>query len=269
MLTWRRPQRASSSTKVAAKVWVTCGSVMTGRISVTCLHGFSQHGDSWDELISLVPGRYRWLTPDLSGASPDSVAREVLEIWDREAVDRSHLVGYSQGGRIALYLATRHPDRLLTLTAIAAHAGLEGRERLARLAEDQALADRIESEGIDWFASYWAARPLFAGLARRGPSFLQRLDASRLRNQTGQLAAALRGLGQGAMLPFWDRLGEVEAPALILAGADDPRYIEFARRLARVLPHSQLAIVPGAGHAVHLEQPEAVAELLNRHLSNR
>jgi 2-succinyl-6-hydroxy-2,4-cyclohexadiene-1-carboxylate synthase len=235
---------------------------------VTCLHGFSQHGDTWEELAGLLPD-YRWLTPDLAATSLDEAVAEVLGLWDRAGVERSHLVGYSQGGRVALYLACSHPEKLLTLTTIGAHAGLEGEARTRRLEEDRALAERIERQGVEWFANYWAARPIFKGLARRGPAVVARLDAGRRNNYAARLAATLRGLGAGAVLPFWERLGAIQASSLVLAGADDPTYIAFARRLAAIIPRSRAVVVPGAGHAVHLEQPEATASLLSDHLSSR
>jgi 2-succinyl-6-hydroxy-2,4-cyclohexadiene-1-carboxylate synthase len=237
--------------------------------TVTCLHGFSQHGASWGELSALAGDGRRWLTPDLTATTLQETVDEVLELWARQGVSHSHLVGYSQGGRMALYLACTHPDRLLSLTAISAHAGLEDVARTARLREDLALADRIEREGVDWFASYWAARPLFRGLARRGPGFLERLDEDRRRNDAGRLAATLRGLGPGATPPFWDRLAAIGVRTLLLAGAEDQRYVAFAQRLARAIPLSRLEIIPDAGHAVHLEQPEATARLLEHHLSRR
>jgi 2-succinyl-6-hydroxy-2,4-cyclohexadiene-1-carboxylate synthase len=234
--------------------------------TVTCLHGFSQHGDSWDEVAALVPGSRRWLTPDLRATTLAGQAAEVLALWEHEGVERSHLVGYSQGGRVALRTAAAHPERLLSLTVIGAHAGLDDGARPARLAEDRALADRIEREGVDWFAAYWAARPLFAGLRRRGPAFLARLDAARRRNDAAHLAATLRGLGAGATEPFWDRLGRIDAPTLVVAGAEDGRYVELAARLRDAIPGAEVAIVPEAGHAVHLEQPVAFATLLAAHL---
>jgi 2-succinyl-6-hydroxy-2,4-cyclohexadiene-1-carboxylate synthase len=234
--------------------------------TVTCVHGFSQHGDSWDELRSLVPGARRWLTPDVTAATLAEAEAELLALWAREGVERSDLVGYSQGGRIALHVAAGHPGRLRTLTVIGAHAGFE-RDRDARLAADLALADRIERQGIDWFAAYWAGLPLFAGLAGRGPDFLERLDAGRRRNDPARLAAQLRGMGAGATEPFWDRLARIDAPALVVAGAEDERYVAFAQRLAGALPRARVAIVPAAGHAVHLECPDAAAALLADHLA--
>jgi 2-succinyl-6-hydroxy-2,4-cyclohexadiene-1-carboxylate synthase len=233
---------------------------------VTCVHGFSQHGDSWGELRSLVPGEHRWLTPDVEAATLGGAEAELLGLWEREGVERTDLVGYSQGGRIALFVAANHPDRVRTLTTIGAHAGFED-GRSARLAADLALANRIEREGIEWFATYWAGLPLFAGLARRGPAFLERLDASRRRNDPARLAAQLRGMGAGATEPFWDRLSRIDAPAMVIAGAEDERYAAFAGRLAAALPRARVAIVPNAGHAAHLEQPAAVAVLLADHLA--
>jgi 2-succinyl-6-hydroxy-2,4-cyclohexadiene-1-carboxylate synthase len=182
-------------------------------------------------------------------------------------VQRSHLVGYSQGGRIALRAACDHPQRLLSLTTIGAHAGFDDAQRARRRQEDLALADRIEGEGIDWFATYWAALPIFAGLARRGPAFLAQLDAARRRNDAAQLAAQLRGMGAGAVESFWDRLDRITTATLVMAGADDQRYVAFAHRLCGLIPRATIALVPGAGHAAHLERPAEVASLLGAHLS--
>ena len=78
-------------------------------------------------------------------------------------LERFALVGYSMGGRVALHVALAHPDRVTALALIGAQAGIDDpAERAERIAADEALADRIESDGIEWFAGYWADRPLFA-----------------------------------------------------------------------------------------------------------
>jgi 2-succinyl-6-hydroxy-2,4-cyclohexadiene-1-carboxylate synthase len=237
------------------------------KAALTCLHGFSQRGDSWDELAALVPGAYRWLAPDLQGTTMVEVEAELLDLWRREGVERTHLLGYSQGGRVALFVASRRPERLLSLATIGAHAGFEGEARRRRLAEDRALADRIEREGIDWFAAYWAALPMFAGLTARGKAVQARLDGARRSHHAARLAATLRGLGAGATEPFWDRLERIDVPTLLIAGAEDERYVAFGERLRAAISGSELAIVPEAGHAAHLEQPHAVAALLVAHLA--
>jgi len=246
-----------------AEGWAAGGRIET----ITCLHGFSQRGDSWDEVRTLVPGARRWLTPDIRATTLPEAEAEVLALWRRAGVERTHLLGYSQGGRVALWVAAAHPERLRTLTTIGAHAGFEDGVRERRADADEELADRIEREGIEWFATYWAARPLFAGQARRGAAFLERMDAARRRNDPGHLAATLRGMGAGAVEPFWDRLQRIDAPTLAVAGADDAPYVAFAHRLAEAIPSASAALVPGAGHAVHLERPAAFAGLLAAHLA--
>ena len=264
MQTASRPERASSSTNVAANACVAFWSLME---TVTGLHGFSQDGGSWHELAALAPGGYRWLTPDVDATGLAQAEAELVALWEREGVRRSHLVGYSQGGRIALRVACNHPERLLTLTTIGAHAGFEGEDRSRRQGEDRALADCIEHQGIDWFATYWAGLPIFAGLARRGPAVVEQLDAARRQKDPAHLAAQLRNMGAGAIEPFWNQLARITVPTLLVAGAEDERYVAFARRMHASIPDSVIAFVPGAGHAAHLERPDAVAALLAAHWS--
>ena len=233
---------------------------------LTLLHGFTQHGSSWSELASLLPA-VRIIAPDLGGTTMEDCERDLLEFWDREGVPRSHLAGYSMGGRLALFVATRQPGRLLSLTVISAHAGLEGEDRERRRERDEALAAEIESRGIEWFANHWSGLPLFAGLGRRGPGFQARVLEQRLQNSPEHLAAVLRGMGPGSAPSVWGELGSITIPALFIAGSEDGDYPELAERMAAAVPEGRAAIVPGAGHSVHLEDPKAAAGLLSTQLA--
>ena len=245
--------------------------------TLTLLHGFTQSGRSWDELASLLPG-YEILAPDLRGhgsnpapaAAPHTMEgceADLLQLWAERGVERTHLAGYSMGGRLALFLAVRHPERLLSLTTISAHAGIEGAAREERRRRDEELAARIEREGIEWFASHWSALPLFAGLARRGPEYVESVRRARLRNRADGLAASLRGMGQGVAPALWDRLGGLSVPSLFLAGARDPGYAEAVARMAALVPGARAEVLAEAGHSLHLEEPETAAALLSSHLS--
>jgi 2-succinyl-6-hydroxy-2,4-cyclohexadiene-1-carboxylate synthase len=85
-------------------------------------------------------------------------------------------------------------------------------------------------------------------------------------NTAAGLASSLRLAGQGAQEPLWHRLAELgrrEVPVLVLAGEDDARYVDQARRMAAAIgPTATVRLVPRAGHACHLERPEEVAEAL-------
>jgi pimeloyl-ACP methyl ester carboxylesterase len=90
------------------------------------------------------------------------------------------------------------------------------------------------------------------------------VHADRLRNHPLGLARALRGLGTGALSPLWDRLGAVGMPVALVVGERDEKFGAIAAQMASALPDAEVIVVPGAGHAVHLEAPEAVAEVIDR-----
>jgi 2-succinyl-6-hydroxy-2,4-cyclohexadiene-1-carboxylate synthase len=180
---------------------------------------------------------------------------------------RTHLVGYSMGGRLALHVAARRPERVASLLTIGAHAGLEEDARAGRVRGDEALAERIEKEGIEPFVDYWQSLPLFAGLSRRGDAYVAEVRAERLKNHVAGLACSLRGMGAGVMEPVWDDLKRVTAPCTFVAGQLDHGYVASARKLAASVPHGRVEIVPRAGHAVHQERPDAFARILANHLA--
>jgi 2-succinyl-6-hydroxy-2,4-cyclohexadiene-1-carboxylate synthase len=170
------------------------------------------------------------------------------------------LAGYSMGGRIALALALAAPSRVSRLTLIGASPGIADRgERRARRAADEALADRIEGEGIEAFVFSWSSSPLFAG---QPPAVAAAARAMRLSQSPAGLAAALRGLGTGVMAPLWDRLPSLSMPVDLVVGARDAKFRAIAEQMAAAVPQARLHVVAGAGHAVQLEAPRAMAALL-------
>lgn len=245
---------------------------------VTLLHGFTQSGRSWRELISHMPEGWRWIVPDLRGhgqtvtergapCSMGACADDLVALWEELDLGRTHLVGYSMGGRLALHVAARRPERLLSLLTIGAHAGIADDTRRGRIERDEALARRIETEGMESFVDYWGSLPLFAGIQRRGAAYVVQLRAERLRNHASGLACSLRGMGAGVMQPLWDDLGAVQVPCTFVAGRLDHDYVAAARRLAAGVPDGHVEVVPRAGHAVHLERPGAFARVLAGHLA--
>jgi 2-succinyl-6-hydroxy-2,4-cyclohexadiene-1-carboxylate synthase len=245
---------------------------------VTLLHGFTQSGRSWREVISLMPTGWMWIVPDLRGhgetqtkpgapCTMDACTADLEALWDHLGVESTHLAGYSMGGRLALHVAARRPQRILSLLTIGAHAGLEEDARDGRRRGDDALAQRIETEGLEAFVKYWSGLPLFAGIERRGPSFVAQVRAERMNNHVTGLADSLRGMGAGVMEPVWDELAHVPFRCTFVAGQLDHGYVASARRLASTVPNGSVEVVQRAGHAVHLERPEAFARVLADHLA--
>jgi 2-succinyl-6-hydroxy-2,4-cyclohexadiene-1-carboxylate synthase len=226
------------------------------------LHGFTQTRQSWRRTVAALGGRYRALAPDLPGhgqaaerrpASFAACAAYVRALAGQPCI----LVGYSMGGRIALHTALAVPGLVERLVLIGASPGLaDPAEREQRRRADETLAERIEAVGVAAFAEEWGAQALFAGQDERVAAAAH---ADRLRNTSQGLAAALRGLGTGVMTPLWDRLPQLGIPVTLVVGARDAKFRAIAERMATALPDARLHVVEGAGHAVPLERPDAVA----------
>jgi 2-succinyl-6-hydroxy-2,4-cyclohexadiene-1-carboxylate synthase len=232
--------------------------------TVVLLHGFAGTRHGWDLVADrLHPERYRPLALDLRGHGdaraerPITFAACVADVA-AAAPERFVLCGYSLGGRIALHIALAHPERVSRLVLVASTAGIEDPAlRADRREADDKLAADTERGTIEDFAERWVRQPLFAGTP---PAAAEHWRADLLRNDPAALAAVLRGIGPGAMEPLWDRLPELDGlPVTIIAGERDGRYAAIGRRLAAALPDARLLVVPGAGHGLLREAPQAVA----------
>lgn len=236
------------------------------RETIVLLHGFGGTRRGWDAVVArLNCERYRPLALDLPGhgeagaLQPVTIAACVEWVYALSPA-RFALAGYSMGGRVALHLALADPERVSRLVLVSCTAGIEDdEERERRRTADAALAERLEHEPFERFVADWRAQPLFAA---DPPEVNAAARADELRNEPTGLAAALRGIGAGAMPPVWDRLHELTMPAVVLAGERDARYRALGQRLADALPRGELRVVPG-GHTLLLENPAAVAEALS------
>jgi 2-succinyl-6-hydroxy-2,4-cyclohexadiene-1-carboxylate synthase len=236
--------------------------------TLVLLHGFTNTGSSWEAVAAALPERYRPLAPDIRGHGaagdlrPVSLAGFIGDVAALGGEDELQLAGYSMGGRLALHAAFALPGRVRSLVLIGASPGLaDPAERAARRAADEALAAEVETITIDQFAERWARTPVLAG---QPPAVLAAVTAQRLQNTPAGLAAALRGLGTGALPSLWERLGELVIPVELVVGERDAKFRATAERMAAALPDARVHVVPGAGHAVHLEDPVAVAEIIAR-----
>jgi 2-succinyl-6-hydroxy-2,4-cyclohexadiene-1-carboxylate synthase len=229
---------------------------------VVLAHGFTQTARSWDSFGQLL----RTQLPDVEivavdlpghGDAPPPADADLWQSAHRLVTvgGNGTYVGYSMGGRVALHAALAAPDTVERLVLIGATAGIDDPdERRTRREADERLAQRLETVGVPAFIDEWLANPLFAGLDEATA-----LRADRLRNTSAGLGASLRATGTGTQTPLWDRLDELDRPVLILVGEHDTKFTELGRRLLASLAHADLVVVPGAGHSVHLEQPDATA----------
>lgn len=233
--------------------------------AIVLLHGFTHTGASWDPVIAALGERYRAIAPDIRGhgsaSDADPVTLDaVIDDIRRLAPGRFPLVGYSMGGRMALHVALAMPERIDRLVLIGASPGIaDPQERRARRQSDEQLAAEVERSEIEEFARRWAQTPVLAGLPEE---VLARVHADRLRSTPAGLARALRGLGTGALPSLWDRLGELGMPVTLVVGERDEKFRAIAAQMAALIQQATVEVVPGAGHAVHLEAPEDVVRAI-------
>ena len=226
------------------------------------VHGFTQSGRAWGPVGEALAGRYRLVALDAPGHGRSAAVAadlpggaDLMAGTARAAVGGpAAWLGYSMGGRYALHVALRHPGAVERLILVSATAGIDDPdERAARRSSDEALAGRVESEGLEPFLRWWLAQPLFRSL----PAGAEQMEG-RLEGSPAGLASSLRLAGTGTQEPLWDRLGRLAMPVLVVAGELDTRYCALARRMAEAIgANADLEIVAGAGHACHLERPDA------------
>jgi 2-succinyl-6-hydroxy-2,4-cyclohexadiene-1-carboxylate synthase len=238
--------------------------VGTGRHRIVMVHGFTQTRASWRQsarsLVSTLPDT-NCLLVDLPGHGQSSTVSADLSGSARllAAVGgRAVYVGYSLGARVVLQLMADQPDVVIGAVSVSGAAGIaDDTERRARASADDELARRVETIGVAAFLREWLAQPIFASL---NPA--QAMVDERLTNTAGGLADSLRRCGQGRQRSLWNELSSFDRPFLAVAGAHDLKYVDIARRLAGVVRHGSLAVIPECGHSVNSESPaELVAEI--------
>jgi 2-succinyl-6-hydroxy-2,4-cyclohexadiene-1-carboxylate synthase len=241
--------------------------------TILFLHGFMGSSADWREVMVALGDRALCVAADLPGHGAslglsteaytiEGSARAVIDILDELDVEHPVVAGYSMGGRLALYLALRHPKRCARLFLESASPGLEdASERASRRATDELQAKRFEAGDLETFLRDWYRQPLFASLAR-DEQLLRRTIQARRRNDPEELARSLRGMGAGSQPSLWGELEGLCVPALTVAGGLDEKYVRVASRMASINPRIEYAVVPEAGHSVHAETPAAYISLL-------
>lgn len=232
------------------------------------LHGFTGSAASWSSVSRELSRRHRVVATDIIGHGESSAPvdpphyafeqalDDLAEVTAQLGIAWAVWLGYSLGGRLALGMGVRHPDRVSALILESATAGIQDeQERQQRAEADLALARRIEESGVEAFVEEWERLPIWES-QRALPDEVLRLQRDiRIRNRAVGLANSLRGMGQGAQPSYWDRLSEIEVPVLLIAGALDRKFVGIAGQMGVRVADATLSVVPEAGHAVHLERP--------------
>jgi pimeloyl-ACP methyl ester carboxylesterase len=248
---------------------------------VLLLHGLGGTRASLFETAAALSSRYRVHAPDLPGFGSSSkpatggynaswFAGVILGLMDELGIERSHIVGNSMGGRIAIETALVAPERVgalgLLCPAVAwVRRGLHPIVRLLR--PELGMLPHAFSRGLV-ASQFWsiihdrdlidpAVGDLMVDEFRRIYSTAGARDAflSSARNIYLE-----RPFGRGG---FYPRLATLERPALFIWGSHDPLVpAAFERHVRQWLPHAEQVTIQRCGHVPQVERPEETNELL-------
>jgi 2-succinyl-6-hydroxy-2,4-cyclohexadiene-1-carboxylate synthase len=246
--------------------------------AVLFLHGFLGCKEDWDEVATGLRFSYRTVQIDLPGHggsldfnedaySMPGCARLILALLNQLGITRSHLVGYSMGGRLALYMAVNFPDRFNRVVIESGSAGLATPElREGRRAHDEQVAATLETGPIAEFLDGWYKQPLFHTV-KRNPDRFQQMMSRRVKNTGAELARVLRGMGTGSQPYLVPQLESLPHEILFAAGALDEKFAVLALELSDQAPNATALVLPEAGHTLHFEQPKAYIEAVGSFLT--
>lgn len=242
---------------------------------VILLHGLLGSARNWQSAGRLLAQDFRVYALDLRnhGESPHdpvmnypAMAADVRAWLDRQALRRVHIVGHSMGGKVAMHLATRLPERVISLTVvdISPRAYPPRWERELEAMQRMPVAQftkRLEAE--QWLEDYirdWAFRKFLVSNLERAPAggfqWVVNLDI---------LQAALPNLFQQVPEEGW----RFDGRTLFVRGGNS-RFIEESdlAMIRRLFPFARLETVEDAGHNVHFDQPEAFVRVIKQHMEN-
>ncbi|XUO86659.1 2-succinyl-6-hydroxy-2,4-cyclohexadiene-1-carboxylate synthase [Halomonas sp. KM072] len=243
--------------------------------TLVMLHGLLGDRDDWQALgealehaqpgvrcLALnLPGHGQPTTPAVGSFADfhDWLSGTLVEA----GVGRYGLLGYSLGGRLALYHASQRPAGLEALWLESAHPGLAAPEREARRAHDEHWAQRFEQSPLADVLTAWYQQPVFADLTA---SQRQRQIQCRLANHGPAVAHMLRATSLGRQPSLWQWLAETDLPVGYFSGLRDHKFNTLANRLTQHAPRLRHWALPG-GHNLHVEHPKAMAGHLSQQLA--
>lgn len=235
------------------------------------LHGFMGDSNEFNQVISLLSDQFCYLSVDLPGHGRTRVmggeecytmsttAHALIHLLDQLNVQNCFLVGYSMGGRLALYLTLHFSQRFSRIVLESTSPGLKTQgDRLERIQRDFELANKLEESNFSTFLANWYSQPLFASL-KKHPDFYF-LKQSRLQNNQFELAKSLRNLGTGCQPSLWEKLQNNKNYLLLLVGEYDTKFITINSEMIRLCPFAQLEMVSNCGHNIHFEDPKTFVE---------
>ncbi|KAK8925900.1 hypothetical protein KSP39_PZI018177 [Platanthera zijinensis] len=262
---------------------------------VVFLHGFLGSSRDWIPLMKALSITTRCISIDLPGHGEScaswhnliqepyqpikTVAEMLLKLICNATTGRVILVGYSMGGRIALYMSLKYPEKIDGTVLMSGSPGLRDENtRRIRTSQDESRASYLLSHGLHSFLEIWYEGNLWKSL-RNHPHFKKILSQREEHQDIRSLAKSLTELSAGRQRPLWNELRQCKKPLLLIVGENDSKFRRIAEEMCSEIKSScagdiakqedlcEILVVPGCGHAVHLENPLPVITAMRKFIT--
>ena len=233
-------------------------------MKIFCIHGNFQTAKVWQSLEERMKAGFS----DLEMITEDLCAKEFqsFDDWTEDFCDRAELaangeksvlLGYSLGGRLALHACIHRPDLWQGVVVVGADPGLgSNEEKNQQFTRDRNWADRLKKEHLEQLVREWDEQPVFCGIENSAPRNLDELNPIQL---SQQFEVFSKGLQQN-LVPALSELKN--PPVLFLAGEKDKKYQQIGDELAELCPVVESRWVEDSGHRVPWENPESFSRIL-------
>jgi pimeloyl-ACP methyl ester carboxylesterase len=233
---------------------------------VLMMHGFARNATFWNRWVPAIAESYRVYRPDLLGCglsdappagysyTPETIAAQILAVFEALSLRHVHWVGESSGGIIGLLLAAAYPDRIASLVLCNTPSRIPDQIKRTYALDRASASEAMRAYGV----GEWCRQTLGYRLDKeRAGNDLCEWVVREMDRTLPEVAAAMHDCFEDVdTAPL---LSQVRAPALLLSGDQSPIASAQQRAIADALSNGRMELVAGYGHGINLLQPEHCA----------
>jgi pimeloyl-ACP methyl ester carboxylesterase len=238
---------------------------------VVLVHEFAGDSRSWEPQVRYLSRRYRCIAFNARGWPPSEVPTDVASysqararddiraVLDHLGIDKAHVVGLSMGGFATLHFGLTYPERARSLLVAGAGYGSEKGEREKFRNEAEAIADRLEREGMAAFADAYAYGPTRVQLEGKDPRGFAEFKAMLAEHSAKGAANTQLGVQRErpSIFDLGEQLAKLTVPMLVVTGDEDWPCLAPGIFIKRTCRSAALLVLPNTGHTVNIEEPGA------------
>jgi pimeloyl-ACP methyl ester carboxylesterase len=248
---------------------------------VILVHEFAGDLRSWEPQMRHFGKRYRTIAYNARGFPPSDVpeqvtsysqaraADDILAIVDHIGAKKAHIIGLSMGGFATLHFGLRHPQRALSLCIGGCGYGAELEQRDTFRAEADVIANMIRSEGMPAFAKRYAYGPTRVQYENKDPRGHAEFEAMLAEHSATGSANTQQGVQKErpSLYTLVEEMKRIDVPTLIITGDEDWPCLKPGILMKQSIPSSALVVMPNAGHAINIEEPDEYNRLVGDFLA--